>query len=124
MRVSEAAARKMGLPVPEKKHKYNATPTVCGGIRFASAKEANRYGELQLLLKAGQIRELQLQYVFDLHVQNMDLEHQKIGKYVCDFVYLRDGAPVFEDVKGIRLPLYKWKKKHTEAEYGITIVEV
>jgi hypothetical protein len=31
---------------------------------------------------------------------------------------------VVEDVKGMRTPMYRWKKKHVEAQYGITITEV
>jgi hypothetical protein len=27
-------------------------------------------------------------------------------------------------VKGFKTPLYRWKKKHVEAQYGITIREV
>ena len=29
-----------------------------------------------------------------------------------------------EDVKGVRSPLYRWKKKHFQAEYGRPIFEV
>lgn len=37
----------------------------------------------------------------------------------------RDTQPyVVEDVKGFKTPLYKWKKKHVEAQYGITIREI
>ena len=31
---------------------------------------------------------------------------------------------VVEDVKGFKTPLYRWKKKHVEAQYGITVTEV
>jgi hypothetical protein len=31
---------------------------------------------------------------------------------------------VVEDVKGMRTPMYSWKKKHVEAEHGVTIVEI
>ena len=37
------------------------------------------------------------------------------------------GEEVVEDVKGgeaTKTPLYRWKKKHLKAEYGISIVEV
>ena len=29
-----------------------------------------------------------------------------------------------EDVKGFKTPLYRWKKKHVEAQYKITVVEI
>ena len=28
-----------------------------------------------------------------------------------------------EDVKGFKTPLYRWKKKHVAAQYGIDILE-
>jgi hypothetical protein len=31
---------------------------------------------------------------------------------------------VVEDVKGFKTELYRWKKKHVEAQYGIEIVEI
>jgi hypothetical protein len=56
-------------------------------------------------------------------------EYPTIGKYVADFKYFRLDAPtgwVIEDVKSpaTRTALYRWKKKHTECQYGIKITEV
>lgn len=48
--------------------KYRAKPTVVDGFRFASQAEARRYKELLLLGQAGQVRNLELQPRFDLHV--------------------------------------------------------
>ena len=49
----------------------------------------------------------------------------EIGKYIADFeFYLPNGTRVVEDAKGVRTALYRWKKRHVEAQYGITIVEV
>lgn len=106
-------------------HKYGAKPTVVDGIRFASQKEAKRYGELKLLEKAGEIFDLRLQPEYDLCAwQNGNAPI--IGKYRADFSYLdiRTMRGVIEDVKGFRTELYRWKKKHVEAQYGITIAEV
>ena len=49
-----------------------------------------------------------------------------LGKYIADFRYRagRQGLLVVEDVKGFKTPLYRWKKKHVEAQYGITVVEI
>lgn len=128
----------MALRMPYKRRsKYGAQPTVVDGIRFHSAKEAARYQELRLLEKAGEIWELELQPRFPLKVAStsgqamraaaaiagtLDL---KIGEYRGDFRYhdKRDGI-IVEDVKGFKTPLYRWKKKHVEAQYGITIREV
>lgn len=103
--------------------KYRAIPTVVDGVRFASKAEAKRYGELKLLERAGQVRGLLLQPAFVLHAVR-EGRLVAVGKYVADFAYQKDGALVYEDVKGMRTPLYRWKKKHVEAEYGIQIQEI
>lgn len=113
-------------------HKYHATATTVDGIRFASKKEAARYQELKLLEKAGEIHNIAVQPGFDLAAYRVgDRLPLLIGRYVADFVYctcLRTPCVkshlVIEDVKGFKTPLYRWKKKHVEAQYGITIVEV
>ena len=46
-------------------------------------------------------------------------------KYVCDFqVYWANGDITFEDVKGVKTPMYLLKKKQVEALYPITITEI
>lgn len=110
-------------------HKYGAKPTVIDGIRFASLAESRRYQELKLLEKAGKIHDLRLQPEWPLIAKGGG----PVGKYRADFEYCtcEGGAPnctfsspVFEDVKGMKTPMYRWKKKHVEAQYGITITEV
>ena len=100
------------------------------GIKFRSAKEAKRYGELKALEKTGDINALELQPRFPLHAPGGTL----VGHYVADFRYVAieqtaggGGSivvSVVEDVKGCKTPLYRWKKKQVEAEYGIKIIEV
>lgn len=112
--------------------KYRAVPTVIDNIRFASKKEAKRYGELKLLEKAGEIRGLRCQVRYSLDVYSA-LTHgeQRIGHYVADFQYQeRDPGDrdewrlVTEDVKGMRTAMYRWKARHMKAQYGIDIREV
>lgn len=117
-------------------HKYGAKPTIVDGIRFASTKEAHRFAELKLLQMAGEIHALDRQPRFPLfvpaHGNGGPYERACIGEYRADFSYCtcKRGAKciqsmrVVEDVKGFKTPLYKWKKKHVEAQYGITIREV
>jgi hypothetical protein len=114
-----------------KRHKYGAVPTEVDGVKFASKKEAKRYAELKALEKAGEIRQLVLQPTYPLEA--LGGECRPIGVYRADFSYQQrsyhgtcDGCwrEVVEDVKGFRTPLYRWKKKHVEAQYGITVVEV
>lgn len=108
-------------------HKYGAIPTTIDGIRFASKAEAKRYGELKLLEKAGEIKDLELQPKFPLlvHARGGGLPYL-VGNYVADFRYRegRKGVLKIEDVKGMKTALYRWKKKHVEAQYGIEITEI
>lgn len=123
---------------PRNGHKFHAQPTTIGDIRFDSKAEAKRWQELQLLEKAGTIRNLARQPVFPLHaapVQRTDLPAKLsasdlspvlVGEYRGDFIYLQGGAMVVEDVKSTATmtPMYRWKKRHLLAQYGIRIVEV
>lgn len=122
----------------KKRSKFGAVKTVVDGITFDSKAEAARYGELKLLEKAGHIRGLELQPKFALNVRAMDAPVSEIiGAYRGDFRYevsytvSREGGPrimnwrtVVEDVKGFKTPLYRWKKKHVEVQYGIEIREI
>ena len=110
-----------------KAHKYNAVRTVVDNITFASKAEAKRYGELKMLEKAGEIRGLELQPRFALMVPERGSGFDtRVGDYVADFRYREGpkGLLKIEDVKGMKTALYRWKKKHTEAQYGIKITEV
>jgi hypothetical protein len=104
--------------------KYNAKRTVVDGITFASKKEAKRYGELKLLERGGRILGLELQPAFDLRAKGGG----KVGVYRADFAYHEKVVGgtrwVVEDVKGFKTPVYRLKKKHLEAQYGIQITEV
>ncbi len=102
--------------------KYRAKPTIVDGIRFASKKESKRYGDLKLLAKNEEICNLECQVKFPLMVDKM-----VIGRYIADFTYdvikLDRLVYTVEDVKGMKTPLYRWKKKHFEAQYAIKIKE-
>lgn len=113
--------------------KYRAVPTTVNGITFASKAEARRYRELLLLGDAGEVRNLELQPRFALSVSG-----ERVCEYVADFRYeqrvIRCGLrtatvtdvwlPIVEDVKGIRTPVYRLKKKLMKACYGIDVQEV
>ena len=106
--------------------KYNAKRTTVHGTTFASQREAKRYCELLLLEKAGEIQHLELQPVYPIEVRGA-----LICRYVADFRYrekpLRTGSSgqvVVEDVKGMKTPVYRLKKKLIAALYGIQIREV
>lgn len=102
-------------------HKYGAIRTAVDNLSFASRAEAARYQELTLLLQMQSIKQLRLQTKWPLIVNGIT-----IGAYVSDFDYLDADTETLtvEDVKGMRTPLYKLKRKHFEAQYGIKITEI
>jgi hypothetical protein len=98
-----------------RKNKYNNKPTLKDGIRFQSAKEAKRYAELQLMLKAGVIKNLKLQPRFKLQDGFTTANGEKIQAifYIADYMYddiERDETAV-EDVKGYKTSVFKLKQK-------------
>lgn len=106
-----------------RKSKFRNIPTQADGIKFDSRGEARRYGELKLLERAGELIGLRVHEKFPLCVNGVEL-----GYYEADFVYqTKTEQLVVEDVKGgegSKTPLYRWKKRHMKAQYGIEIREV
>ena len=96
--------------------KYHSKKVKLDGIEFDSKKEAKRYSELKLLERAGQIKDLELQKVFELQPS-----FKKNGKtyrkttYKADFCYFDNekGKYIVEDVKSpiTRTQVYMLKKK-------------
>ena len=98
--------------------KYRNVRTEADGIKFDSSKEAKYYGILKLRKAAGELTfERQVKYDF---VINGIL----VCSYVADFVLQLPGKKQVVDVKGMRTPIYKLKKKLMKAVYGIDIIEV
>jgi len=98
------------------RHKFNAVRCESDGFKFASKKERKRYLELKELRKAGEVELFLMQTPFHLPGNT---------KYVCDFqVFWNNGTVTFEDVKGIKTPVYSLKKKQVEELYPITITEI
>ncbi len=119
-----------GVPV-KARSKYGAVPTMVDGIRFDSAAEARRYGELKVRERVGEIVGLRCQPQFKLFALKVSRDTSGylgayVGDYVADFEYVEvaSKAVVVEDVKGVRTPLYRLKKKIAEACHGIQIIEV
>lgn len=106
-------------PVGRPKTKYGNAPTKVGQTVFASKREADRFAELNLLEKAGEIRALELQPKFNCMVNG-----QKVCSYRADFAYQKNGKRIIEDVKGYKTPLYRLKKKLVLACLGIEVVEI
>ena len=104
---------------PRRKSKYGNKKTVIDGIKFDSKREASRWCDLRLMLRAGAIADLKRQVPYQVSVNSVP-----VFKYMADFTYLRNGVLVVEDSKGMRTPIYRLKKRCVEAQYGITIREV
>lgn len=117
---------------PPKYHNEKASRRMPNGeVRtFDSQREARRYDELMLLLKAGQIKDLRLQQNFTIQEGYVTAEGEVVRPivYKTDFVYyvIRNGewTKVVEDAKGVRTEGYKLKKKMMQDRLGITIEEV
>lgn len=113
-------------------NKYNAHKKEYDGIAFDSKKEADRYAELKLLERAGQISNLQRQVQY-LLVPNQYIDGKCVErsiKYIADFTYTQNGKVVVEDVKGYRDPSsagyakFVIKRKLMLYTYGIKVKEV
>jgi hypothetical protein len=103
--------------------KYRAVRTNLDGYVFDSKREAARYAELRLLEKAGKIRDLKVKPpAWFLHCP-VGLGFVRVCEYRPDFTYRENGKEVVEDVKGVRTPIYRLKKKWMRLEYGIEIRE-
>jgi hypothetical protein len=88
--------------------KFGNRKTVIDGITF-----------LKILQAAGVVTQLRLQVPYELTVNGL-----KVCRYIADFVYMMDGKEVVEDVKGMRTPEYKLKRKLMLAVFGIEIQEI
>lgn len=103
--------------------KYRNKKTVIDGITFASKREANRYAELKLLERVGEIIDLKCQPRYSLATNGV-----KLGTYVADFSYREKATneSVVEDVKSkpTITAIYRLKKKLMLAIHGIEVKEV
>ena len=100
--------------------KYNARRVTYDYITFDSKREGSRYLVLRSMRDCGEICELKIQPPFPLVVNG-----QKVGTYYADFEYVTcDGRKIYEDVKGVRTPIFSLKKKLVKAIYGIEIQEI
>ena len=106
-----------------KTNKYHNTKFTADGCTWDSSAEYNRWCELKLLERAGQISHLERQKEYVLI--NKSIYGRKIV-YRADFVYEMDNKMVVEDVKSeaTKTPLYKLKKRLLAERYGLEIVEI
>ena len=125
-------------------NKYHNKKITAGGITFDSKREYNRFRELLLLEKAGEISNLRRQVKFVLIPAQYEKTPERYTKgerkgelkkgkllerecaYLADFVYINnaDNKKIVEDTKGVKTKDYIIKRKLMLARYGIRIKEV
>ena len=111
-------------------NKYKSKKAMVNGILFDSRKEASRYVYLKQQEKAGLISDLELQKKFVLIPKQTDGKKtvERECAYYADFVYIKDGETVVEDVKGYRsgqaYALFTIKRKLMLYVHGIRVKEV
>lgn len=103
------------------------------GTKLDSKREHNRYCELLLLMKAGEISGLKVHPTFHIVIGGVPVklysDRYKGGRqmmYIADFSYIEDGKWKVEDVKmesGHRTEVYKIKRALMRA-MGYEIIEV
>ena len=128
----QKAAKKLAQQIKEeaKQTKYHSVATESHGIKFDSKKEARRYEELILLLRAGEISDLRLQHNITLIEGYTDADGTRVKPmvYKADFTYFdKSGKWIVEDTKSEitrKNRVYLNKKKLLKDKRGITIVEV
>lgn len=115
------------------KPKYNAVKVRYDGYTFDSKAECQRYCELRLLERAGEIKDLQVHKKYELIPTQREKKYNGFGAvleksvtYEADFVYtsVRSNKTIVEDVKGVRTRDYIIKRKLMLWVHGIKITEI
>ena len=108
-------------------NKYGAKKATLGGIKFDSKKEMQRYTELQLLQRGGEISYLERQVKLDLVGRDGPLLTRTGRKMriTVDFRYTdnRTGLTVWEDAKGYPTRDYEVRRS-VAAAMGVDVTEV
>ena len=104
------------------KNRFNVSPAAertLDGIAFASKLEMKRYAELKLLLRAGEIQDLELQPEF-----RVSINEQHYCTYTADYAYTEKKQRVIEELKSTgtaKDAAYRLRKKAAELFYGIKV---
>jgi len=94
--------------------KYNAKTTVYGGLVYHSKKEAAYAAELDIRLKAKEIKGWKRQVRIPLEVNGFH-----IANYYIDFVVTyKDGTIEYVEVKGFETDVWRMKWRLFEALYS------
>ena len=127
-KLKQTAQRPVGQPRESRpKRKFYNNPTDLDGMRFDSKAEAQRWLHLRMLEKAGEITDLRTQVRFNLlPAQEVGGHKEKPVDYICDFVYVRAGMTIHEDVKSgpTKTKEFILKRKMMLFFHGIKVIEV
>ena len=97
------------------------------GFKFDSKLEMRRFGELQTMQAGGLISELKVHPEFALHAPTSSGQLERVGSYIADFSYQRNGKLCCEDCKSAptrRLAMFRWKVHHLKLEYNLDVIEI
>ena len=125
-----AGAQQTAQSAAKTQQKYKNQKAERGAVRFDSQKEARRYDELMVMLRAEIITDLRLQPQFTLQESYLTENGQRIRaiRYTADFSYIREvsGEKIVEDVKSgpTRTKEYLRNRKFMRSMYGIDVREV
>lgn len=92
--------------------KYHNIKCEYDGHKFDSKKEMQRY--IQLINDVN-VSDVKRQVKFELIPKTHKF---RSVSYIADFVYIRDGEEVIEDVKGVETEVFKIKRKLFYYKYG------
>lgn len=102
-------------------NKYGAEKTTVDGVTFDSKYEAKKSAELELLQKAGKIKELERQKRFILQDGFINNKKERVRpiSYIADFFYydVKLKQYVVMDAKGVETEVFRIKKKLFEKRY-------
>ena len=116
--------------------KYGNKKVIVDGMTFDSRKEYNRWLELKMLERSGEIQNLSRQVECILIPPQFEVTgYTKTGKpvkkcveravkYVADFQYTENGEIVVEDTKGFKTKDYIIKRKLMRYIHGIRVKEI
>jgi hypothetical protein len=96
-------------------NKYGAKKTEFNGYKYDSKFEASIAQELELRLKAKDIKAYDRQFKVEMWCHRPDGEPAFKVAHKVDFrVHLNDGSYELLEAKGLELPDYRWRRKFLE----------
>lgn len=106
------------------RNKMNACRVVTDDGKFDSKRELNRWNELKMLERTGQIKDLQRQVKFQIAGPVvLDGRKRPARHYIADFQYTQNGQLIVEDSKGHRTDTYRLKRHLMKAVHNIEVKE-